>query len=101
MAIKRNRFVQLSGGTRTVNRQLEAKTRALAGLKGYVTNLDSPTAEFVIGAYHQLWQVEKSFRMSKSDLRARPIFHHKRAALARPQRRADHDPYFTGIMLNR
>jgi transposase len=78
MAVKRNRFVQLSGGTRTVHRQLEAKTRALAGLKGYITNLDAPTAELVIGAYHQLWQVEKSFRMSKSDLSARPIFHHKK-----------------------
>jgi hypothetical protein len=38
-AVKRNRFVQLSGGTRTVNRTLETKARALAGLKGYVTNL--------------------------------------------------------------
>ncbi|MFZ0528968.1 MAG: IS1634 family transposase [Propionicimonas sp.] len=81
MAVKRNRFVQLSGGTRTINRELEAKTRALAGLKGYVTNLDAPTAEFVIGAYHQLWQVEKSFRMSKSDLKARPIFHHKKDSI--------------------
>ncbi len=52
VAIKRNRFIQLSGGTRTVNRELEAKTRALAGLKGYITNLDAPTADFVIGAYH-------------------------------------------------
>src|SRR6185369_2223179 len=38
-AVKRNRFVQLAGGTRTVNRALEAKARAVAGLKGYVTNL--------------------------------------------------------------
>jgi hypothetical protein len=37
--VKRNRFIQLSGGTRKVNRELEAKARALAGLKGYVTNL--------------------------------------------------------------
>jgi hypothetical protein len=80
-AIKRNRFVQLSGGTRRVNRDLEAKARALAGLKGYVTNLQAPTAEFVIGAYHQLWQIENSFRMSKTDLRARPIFHHKRDSI--------------------
>jgi hypothetical protein len=29
----------LSGGTKSVNRDLEAKARALAGLKGYVTNL--------------------------------------------------------------
>ena len=33
-AVKRNRFVQLSGGTRSVNRALEVKARALAGLKG-------------------------------------------------------------------
>ena len=32
--VKRNRFIRLSGGTRTVNRELEDKTRALAGLKG-------------------------------------------------------------------
>jgi hypothetical protein len=80
-AVKRNRFVQLSGGTRSVNRDLEAKARALAGLKGYVTNLESPTPEFVMGAYHQLWQIENSFRMSKTDLRARPIYHHKRDSI--------------------
>ena len=33
--VKRNRYIQLSGGTKSVNRELEAKTRALAGLKGY------------------------------------------------------------------
>jgi hypothetical protein len=79
--VKRNRFVQLTGGTKSVNRHLEAKARALAGLKGYVTNLQAPTPEFVMAAYHQLWQIEKSFRMSKTDLRARPIFHHKRDSI--------------------
>jgi hypothetical protein len=63
-----------------VNRTLEAKARALAGLKGYVTNLAAcpdgtpVTAEFVIDAYHRLFQIEKSFRMSKHDLQARPIY---------------------------
>jgi transposase len=80
-AVKRNRFVQLTGARKTINRDLEAKARALAGLKGYVTNLESPTPEFVMGAYHQLWQIEKSFRMSKSDLRARPIYHHRRDSI--------------------
>jgi hypothetical protein len=80
-AIKRNRFVQLTGGTKSVNRDLEAKARALAGLKGYITNLEAPTPEYVMAAYHQLWQIEKSFRMSKSDLRARPIYHHKRESI--------------------
>jgi hypothetical protein len=31
------------------------------------------TAEFVIGSYHQLFDAERSFRMARSDLRARPI----------------------------
>lgn len=86
-AVKRNRFVQLTGATKSVNRALEAKARALAGLKGYVTNLaacpdGTPiTAEFVIGAYHRLIEVEKSFRMSKHDLAARPIYHHLRDSI--------------------
>ena len=78
--IKRNRFITLSGGTRTVNRALEAKARALAGWKPYITNLDAP-ADFVIGAYHQLWHVEHSFRMSKHDLKARPVFARKRESI--------------------
>jgi hypothetical protein len=85
--VKRNRFIQLSGGTRSVNRGLEQKARALAGLKGYITNLRTcpdgtpVTAEFVIGAYHQLFQIEKSFRMAKSDLQARPVYHHLRDSI--------------------
>jgi hypothetical protein len=63
------------------------KARAVAGLKGYVTNLAAcpdgtpATAQFVIGAHHRLIQVEKSFRMSKHDLQARPIYHHKRESI--------------------
>ena len=39
-----------------------------------------PAAE-VIAKYHDLWHVERSFRMSKTDLRARPMFHHTRDAI--------------------
>jgi hypothetical protein len=85
--VKRNRFIALDGVTKSVNRELEAKARDLAGIKGYVTNLAAcpdgtpVTAEFVIGSYHELWNIEKSFRMSKSDLRARPIYHRKRDSI--------------------
>ena len=57
-AIKRNRFVTLTGGTRTVNRHLEAKARALAGWKPYITNLVDAEPTWVIGAYHHLWRIE-------------------------------------------
>jgi hypothetical protein len=79
--VKRNRFVSLSGGDKAVNRTLEAKARTLAGWKGYSTNLTTVGPEFVIGAYHRLFQIERSFRMSKHDLAARPIYHHKRASI--------------------
>ena len=80
-AIKRNRFVTLSGGTRTVNRELETKARTLAGWKPYVTNIVDADPSWVIGAYHQLWRIEHAFRMSKHDLRARPVYHHKRESI--------------------
>ena len=79
--VKRNRFIRLVGADKSVNRTLEAKARALAGIKGYTTNLPGTNAEFVIGAYHRLFQIEASFRMSKHDLAARPIFHHKRESI--------------------
>lgn len=75
---KATRFVTVKGDDRTLDETSLARARDLVGLKGYVTNLDAaqmPAAE-VIGKYHELWHVEKSFRMSKHDLAARPIFHH-------------------------
>ena len=85
--VKRNRFIKLDGAAKSVNRELEAKTRDLAGIKGYITNLRTcpdgtpVTAEFVIGAYHRLFEIEKSFRMAKSDLQARPIYHRTRDSI--------------------
>ena len=81
VAVKRNRFVKLAGGTKSVNRNLEAKARALAGFKAYITNTVDPNPETVITAYHQLWRIEQSFRMSKHDLQARPIYHRKRESI--------------------
>jgi hypothetical protein len=81
VAVKRNRFIKLTGATKSVNRDLEAKARALAGIKGYITNLPDATAGFVIDSYHRLFQIEKSFRMSKHDLQARPIYHRKRDSI--------------------
>lgn len=79
--VKRNRYIQLTGATKSVDRTLEAKTRALAGWKGYTTNLVDQPASFVIDAYHQLWRIEKAFRMSKHDLQARPIYHRTRDSI--------------------
>ena len=85
--VKRNRFIALDGAVKSVNRELEEKARTLAGIKGYKTNLaaapdgEPVTAGFVISSCHELWRIEKSFRMSKSDLQARPIYHRKRDSI--------------------
>ena len=77
------RFVKLTGATKELDHGLIDRARQLAGLKGYVTNLPPATldGQAVIDAYHDLYQVERTFRMAKSDLRARPVFHHDRDAI--------------------
>jgi hypothetical protein len=77
---KRNRFLKVTGAKREINHPLVEEAKRKAGIKGYVTNLDAPALN-VIDAYHQLFQVEKTFRMSKSDLKARPIFHRLRDSI--------------------
>ncbi|MFV0319232.1 MAG: IS1634 family transposase [Microbacterium sp.] len=72
---KKDRFVTL--GTKPgVNWARVEKAREYIGLKGYVTNLTvaAAAARDVVAAYHDLFQVEATFRMAKTDLRARPMF---------------------------
>lgn len=74
--IRRYKFIASSGkGQFRLNQKLIEKAEKLEGIKGYVTNAIELTDEEIIEKYTELWQVEKSFRMSKSDLKARPIFH--------------------------
>ena len=43
-------------------------------MKGYITNTQL-TKDAIIENYNHLWQIEKAFRISKTDLRIRPIYH--------------------------
>ncbi len=77
------RFVTVRDGARELDEASLQRARRLVGLKGYVTNIDAtlmPATE-IIASYHDLWQVEASFRMSKSDLAARPMFARTRDAI--------------------
>jgi hypothetical protein len=77
------RFVKTTNGSRSLDEASLARAHRLVGLKGYVTNIPAGTAAAgeIIGDYHDLWHVEQSFRTSKTDLRARPMFHHQRASI--------------------
>jgi transposase len=79
--IKRTKFLKGKKLGYELNQDLIHKTTLLLGIKGYYTNCSNLTNAEVIGHYKNLWHVEKSFRISKSDLKARPIFHNKQQAI--------------------
>jgi len=68
-----------------LNTTLIEKTKMLLGIKGYYTNLlekdEKLTNQDIINHYHTLWHVEKAFRIAKSDLQMRPIYHFKRQTI--------------------
>jgi len=51
------------------------------GLKGILTNNSELSDEELMGQYANLWQVEESFRITKHDLKVRPIYHHKESRI--------------------
>lgn len=77
---KRYKFVKQSKNKLELNQSLIDKTNLLLGIKGYYTNLQDKD-ENIIKAYRGLWQIEKSFRIAKSDLEIRPIYHWKQKAI--------------------
>ncbi len=82
-AARTPRFVKTRNGAAELDEKALARARRLVGLKGYLTNIPAtlmPAGE-VIASYHDLWRVEQSFRMSKTDLRARPMFARTRDAI--------------------
>lgn len=80
---KNARFVTTKGGKKAFDEASYDRAMGLVGWKGYVCNIPAGimSAGEVVSSYHDLWKVEQSFRMSKSDLAARPIFHHTRDAI--------------------
>jgi len=83
-SLKRAKFVKkLSEETVELNKPLIEKHKLLLGIKGYCTDIPESdlSNEEIITRYHNLWRVEQSFRMSKTDLETRPIFHHKEDAI--------------------
>jgi transposase len=80
--LKRTKFLKNVGKVKQeLNENLIEKTKLLLGVKGYYTNLISETNEVIISHYHNLWHVEQAFRIAKSDLAMRPIYHFKKQTI--------------------
>lgn len=78
-SMRRTKFIKnKSNRNFELNKALVEKTENLLGIKGYYTNLgDEVPNQTIINQYHNLWHVEQAFRIAKSDLEARPIYHYK------------------------
>jgi len=70
-----NKYLKLTGETSISIDYEKYETDSIwDGLKGFLTNTRLPRTK-VFENYGQLWQIEKAFRISKTDLRIRPIYH--------------------------
>lgn len=70
-----NKYLKLEGDiTISIDTQKYKADAKWDGLKGYCTNTKLAKDE-IIENYSHLWQIEKAFRISKTDLRIRPIYH--------------------------
>ncbi|HEY4520926.1 MAG TPA: IS1634 family transposase [Candidatus Paceibacterota bacterium] len=79
--MRRAKFVSTEGEKVSLNEALIAQRKKLLGVKGYYTNLTDVSDDAIIAHYHSLWHVEQAFRIAKSDLVSRPIFHHKEVSI--------------------
>jgi transposase len=71
-----NKYLTIAGETKiSIDYEKYKADDVWDGLKGYRTNT-TLSKEEVIEQYHQLWAIEKTFRISKTDLEIRPIYHH-------------------------
>ncbi|MCG8306651.1 MAG: IS1634 family transposase [Cytophagales bacterium] len=70
-----NKFLKLEGElTIMIDKEKIAQDANWDGLKGYITNARLNKNQ-VIENYKHLWHVEKAFRVAKSDLKIRPVYH--------------------------
>ena len=73
-----NKYLRMEGEVSiSIDYQKIEKSIFGDGLKGYITNTELSIKE-VITQYKELWNIEKAFRISKTDLQIRPIYHRKR-----------------------
>ena len=73
-----NKYLQIEGDVNIkINYNKFEEDAKWDGLKGYTTNTQISKEEVIV-QYGQLWQIEKTFRISKSDLQIRPIYHRLR-----------------------
>ena len=65
----------------TLNHEAIRRAKALAGYNMIVTSETGMSAREVHDTYHNLWRIEESFRVMKSELDARPVYLQRQDAI--------------------
>jgi len=74
------KYIKVSGESHLeLNEEKVASEVCWDGLHGMVSNSKTLTDNEITNQYRNLWQVEESFRVTKHDLKVRPVFHWKEA----------------------
>jgi transposase len=70
-----NKYLKMEGEVEIkIDYQKYTDDKKWDGIKAYLTNT-TLSSKKIIETYKQLWHIEKAFRMSKTDLKIRPIYH--------------------------
>ena len=73
-----NKYLKMDGDISiSIDYQKYENDRKWDGIKGYITNTDLERGT-VVSRYRELWHIERAFRISKTDLQIRPIYHRRR-----------------------
>jgi transposase len=70
-----NKYLTLEGELKiSIDKSKYEQDARWDGLKGYITNTRLSKQE-IIDNYNNLWKIEKAFRIAKTDLKIRPVYH--------------------------
>lgn len=73
-----NKFLEMDGEVQVkINKEKIKEDEKWDGLKGYLTNSTLSKTK-ILENYKQLWLIEKAFRIAKTDLKIRPVYHYKK-----------------------
>jgi len=69
------KYISVENGSASINQEKIKADAQWDGFHGVITNATDKTSSELLSRYRELWQIEEAFRISKHDLKMRPIFH--------------------------
>jgi transposase len=69
------KYVKVEAGTTSIDNAKVEKDAMWDGMHGIITNIPDKHPKELLAKYHSLWHIEEAFRINKTDLKMRPIYH--------------------------